>query len=183
MTSNSAKQRTRERDKKMTNVYADSINAIAANVKSAKNKKDAQALILKVVDKKTLAMLKAQKVDASDFSDLYTVTRVVKFFNELSNDKKVTDKNMFVAVKTLINASAIDETVTRVDLQHAITDIKSDKARAHVYKRATQIDADRQVQMTFAALKISKMLNAATLKANDCKALTLAKEKLENAVI
>ena len=157
-----------------------------ADVESARNKKmrDEIALAL-TTDKNVQRLFIAQSVNVAELTDLYNVHRVIRFFKEISADTfdvAKCDENMTVVVKTLINAKAIDETVTKADVEDAIIR-KNENARKHVYQRKVKISEARQVQMCLSAIKLANLQDRATLKARDCEALKIATEKLKDIAL
>ncbi len=161
------------------------VDAMRAQLNSAANKKRVDSVIAQLRDAKVQALFTAQNVNVAELTDFYEVMRVVRFFHEITRDTfnvAKCDENMTVCIKTLINAQAADVNVTKADIEDALLHTKRE-ARAHVYQRKAKIEAARQVQMCLAAMKLANVQARDTLKANDCEALKIAKEKLKNVAL
>lgn len=159
----------------------DAFKAFNTNVK-AQNLRKVQELTLMLSDKRVYEMMNAQGVTARDFDvALYTSEKAIKMMHALTRDHVNVDDleyNTFCAVKSVINAISANETFTREDAR-CIIFADAAKKRAHVYVRARAISADAQVNYTFSAIKMMKLIDSATLKARECTLLTLATEKLK----
>ena len=81
-----------------------------------------------------------------------------------------------------INALDAQETVTRADIEDSILHT-SREVRAHVYQRKTKIEADRQVQMSVAALKTMRLIDRNTNKALDSELMQSLKEALKEVTV
>lgn len=188
MQRNSAKQRKSEKDTKMSKV-----NKVAENIKlfnrdvSANNQKKVQKCVSQVSDSKVAAMLAAQNISADDFNvALYTTEKALNAMHALTRDTFSAadiETNIACALKSLINAKAANETLTRADVYDMImSDAKT--ARAHVYQRKTRIASKAQVDYTFAALRMLKVADVVAkdaLRARDCDLLALAEKHLKDA--
>ena len=189
MQRNSAKQRTSEKETKMTKV-----NKIAQNIAlfnrdvSANNQKKVQKCIAQSNDSKVAAMLAAQNISADDFNvALYTTEKALNAMHALTRDTFSAadiETNIACALKSLINAKNANETLTRADVYDIImSDAKT--ARAHVYQRKTRIASKAQVDYTFAALRLLKVADLTAkdaLRAKDCDLLALAEKHLKDCV-
>lgn len=151
----------------MSNAHVLAIKTVAADLASAKNKQDAATVATRCADAKVAALLKSQAIDAKDFTDFYEIKKIVNTLYNLSRDQIAKSEDVFIAsMKTAINALASEETVTKADIEDAILHTNR-TVRAHVYQRKTKIEATRQVQMSFAALKTLKLIDKNSLKALD----------------
>lgn len=161
------------------------VAAMRDTLNSAANKKRVDTVIAQLRDSKVQSLFCKQNVNVAELTDFYEVMRTVRFFHEITRDTfdaAKCDENMTVVVKTLINALASDATVTKADIEDALLHTKRE-ARAHVYQRKAKIEASRQVQMCLSAIKLANLQDKATLKARDCEALKIAKEKLKDIAL
>lgn len=161
------------------------INSFRDQLNSAANKKRVDSVVTMMRDAKVQALFTAQNVNVAELTDFYEVMRVVRFFHEITRDTfnvAKCDENMTVCVKTLLNAQDADVNVTKADIEDALLYTKRE-ARAHVYARKTKIEAVRQVQMCLSAMKLANIQARDTLKANDCEALKVAREKLKDIAL
>lgn len=168
--------------------FADAFVSFNMNVK-ANNQKKVAKIATMLRDAEVVKMLNAQKIVADDFNvALYTTEKVVEMIFALTRktfDASALEINTTSALKSLLNAQKIDETLTKQDVYASIM-IDAKDARAHVYQRKTRIASEAQVNYTFAALRlmnVASSVNNTTLKAKDCKLLKLASEKLDQVVV
>ena len=176
---------TKNNAKAIIEAAIERVSAFRDQLESAANKKRVDAVVTQLRDAKVQALFLAQNVNVAEMTDFYETMRVVRFFYEVTRDTfnvAKCDENMFVVVKTLLNAQDADVNVTKTDIEDALLHTKRD-ARAHVYQRKAKIEATRQVQMCNAALKLANMQARDTLKAIDCEALKLARVKMKDAAL
>ena len=171
----------------MTNAqdFKTAIITFNANV-ATNNQKKVQKLVSLLNDSAVIAMLNAQNVEAHDLNvALYSAEKAIKFIYAVTRkDCNASDfeVNTTSAVKSLLNAQAIDETITRADV-HDMIMIDAKTARDHVYQRKVKIDSKAQVDYTFAALQLMKVIDRASNKAIECELMTVAKKALANVII
>ena len=165
--------------------FKNAIITFNANV-AANNQKKVQKLVSILNDKAVIQMLNAQKVEASDLNiALYSAEKAIKFVYAVTRkDCNASDfeVNTTSAIKSLLNAQAIDETITRADI-HDMIMIDAKTARDHVYQRKNKIDSKAQVDYTFSALQLLKVIDRASNKAIDCELMQLSKVALKEVVI
>lgn len=165
--------------------FKDAIVSFNLNV-ATNNQKKVAKLVALLNDKTVVAMLNAQNVEAHDLNiALYSAEKAIKFVYAVTRkDCNASDfeVNTTSAIKSLLNAQAIDETVTRADI-HDMIMIDAKTSRDHIYARKNKIDSKAQVDYTFAALQLLKVIDRASNKAIDCELMTVAKVALKDVVI
>lgn len=167
----------------MTN-FANAVKSHADKV-SARNQSKVQKVALRAADKAVIDMLTSANVSAARFADraLYATEKAVNIVHAVTRDTadaSAVNANMNATLRTLLNAAKADVTVTKADIEAALSsDVQVAKDKKNIVFRRKQImSANTLAAQSQQCVDVIKTLNI--VKESEHNVFTIDKE---NAVL